>query len=346
MARSGLYKSDVKKARDSLVAQGKNPSVDAVRIALGNTGSKTTIHKYLRELEEDDGGADGRKASISEALQDLVARLATQLQDESNAQIDVLRSEYAEKERLQAGELAALEKELGIARAQLQHIDGTLQEEKAAHARTRETLQRETVARHTADQQVVDLKERLAENEAHRRSLEEKHQHAREALEHYRQSVKEQRDQDQRRHEQQIQQMQAEIRQLQQSLIVKQDDVTRLNQEGARLVADLSHVKSALYEQQARSRQLEQKLEALQAVEQHAKALEARLAEREIAISAQKEQFNAATAKAEGLFGQVRVLELALAAADAKLSAQQSVAAELRAYLDARNVAGDATKVK
>lgn len=56
---------------------------------------------------------------------------------------------------------------------------------------------------------------------------QEKHQHERDALEHYLASVKEQRDQDQRRHEQQIQQMQAEICQLQQSLIVKQDDVTR-----------------------------------------------------------------------------------------------------------------------
>lgn len=54
MARSGLYKSDVKKARDALIAHGKHPSVDAVRIALGNTGSKTTIHKYLKELEAED----------------------------------------------------------------------------------------------------------------------------------------------------------------------------------------------------------------------------------------------------------------------------------------------------
>ena len=55
MARSGLYKTDVQRARDALLAQGKRPSVDAVRVALGNTGSKTTIHRYLRELEEEVG---------------------------------------------------------------------------------------------------------------------------------------------------------------------------------------------------------------------------------------------------------------------------------------------------
>ena len=74
MARSGLYKSEVKRARDALLAKGTNPSVDAVRVELGNTGSKTTIHKYLKELEEEDGGAGGRKASISETLQNKIGR--------------------------------------------------------------------------------------------------------------------------------------------------------------------------------------------------------------------------------------------------------------------------------
>lgn len=54
MARIGVYKSDVKKARESLLAQGKHPSLDAVRIALGNTGSKSTIHRFLRELEAEE----------------------------------------------------------------------------------------------------------------------------------------------------------------------------------------------------------------------------------------------------------------------------------------------------
>jgi DNA-binding IclR family transcriptional regulator len=35
------------------MAQGQHPSIDAIRIALGNTGSKSTIHRYLKELEEE-----------------------------------------------------------------------------------------------------------------------------------------------------------------------------------------------------------------------------------------------------------------------------------------------------
>lgn len=52
----------------SLLAQGRYPSIDSVRIELGNTGSKATIHRYLKEIEEE-GGSVGTKVAVSEALQ-------------------------------------------------------------------------------------------------------------------------------------------------------------------------------------------------------------------------------------------------------------------------------------
>ncbi|WP_211455451.1 DNA-binding protein [Collimonas antrihumi] len=334
MARTGLYKSDVKKARNALLAQNTHPSVDAVRVALGNTGSKTTIHKYLKELDEESGGADGRKTSISEALQDLVARLAVQLQDEANLRIDAIQAQSAEKERQHAEAMAALRKEVEALSSQLQRTETAAHQETAEHGRIREALQAEMIARHTAEQQVADLKERLAENEAHRQSIEEKHKHAREALEHYRQSVKDQRDQDQRRHEQQIQQLQAEIRLLQQSLVVKQDEVTRLNQEGARLVADLSYAQKALYDQQSHGRQLEQKLEILRPIEQRCKTVEAQLVEKDTHIKELKRQAADALKQAAEFSQQVHRLELELTTAQAKLDAQQVATEQLRAYME------------
>ena len=87
MARGGIYKSEVLRARDKLLALGRYPSVDAVRQELGNTGSKTTIQRYLKEIEEEEGGKTGGKVAISEALQDLVARIAERLQVEAEARI-------------------------------------------------------------------------------------------------------------------------------------------------------------------------------------------------------------------------------------------------------------------
>ena len=94
MARGGLYKSDIQKARDTLRAQGKHPSVDAVRVALGNTGSKTTIHRYLKELEEEEGQGLGAKVAVSDALQDLVGRLSGRLHEEAEAVVVEARQRF------------------------------------------------------------------------------------------------------------------------------------------------------------------------------------------------------------------------------------------------------------
>ncbi len=61
MARGGINKAVVKKARQAILARGEHPSIDAVRIEMGNTGSKTTIHRYLKELDD---GASGVTAAL------------------------------------------------------------------------------------------------------------------------------------------------------------------------------------------------------------------------------------------------------------------------------------------
>src|SRR3546814_15190296 len=87
MARGGLYKSDVQKARATLLVQGKHPSIDALRVALGNTGSKTTIHRYLKELEEEEGASVGAKVAVSDALQDQIGRVAGRLTTNDGDQV-------------------------------------------------------------------------------------------------------------------------------------------------------------------------------------------------------------------------------------------------------------------
>jgi hypothetical protein len=85
MARTGLTKPQVRACRDQLLAEGRYPSVDAVRQALGNTGSKSTIHRYLKELAGEDTGLDsGRKrGDTARSLHALVEELAGRLHDEA-----------------------------------------------------------------------------------------------------------------------------------------------------------------------------------------------------------------------------------------------------------------------
>ncbi|MBI1773003.1 MAG: DNA-binding protein [Burkholderiales bacterium] len=336
MARTGLYKSEVEKARNNLLAQGRHPSVDAVRIALGNTGSKTTIHKYLKELEEENGGSADRKTSISDALLDLVARLAVQLEAEASNRIAELESQHSEKGHLHEAEVSALTAKNAAIQEKLDLTIAAIKQEIQSHEQTREALQSESIARHTLAQQVTDLKDRLVENEMHRQSLEEKHNHARDALEHYRSSVKEQRDQDIRRHEQQVQQLQAELRHLQQSLVLKQNEVTQLNQDGARLVAELSQAQKSLYEEKNQSRKTQNDLDAQRAIAQRAAQLEAQLIEKTARITDLLEQHAEALTQNKALDTQISCLQLELATTSAKLDAQQRMMDEFKTFLNAK----------
>jgi DNA repair exonuclease SbcCD ATPase subunit len=276
MARAGVYFSHIKRAQDALVADGRHPSIDAVRAALGNTGSKTTIHKYLREIEAEEGG---QKASASDAIQALVTQLTDQLQGEANTEVEVVRARTAELQGAHQHAQAALELQLVDVQQALEGVSRQLASTEQDLAGLKDQLRLEQIARHTAEQRSRDLGERLADSERHQASLEEKHRHARDSLEHFRTSSKEQREQENRRHEQQVQGLQAELRQAQLAASIKQEELTRLNKEAAALATELGARKQALHLEREAARSLARKVEQLQAGESRIAVLEAQLAE-------------------------------------------------------------------
>ena len=238
MARGGVNKAVVQIARTAILARGEHPSIDAVRIEMGNTGSKTTIHRYLKELDEVDSRRGVPREQIDDELTELVARLAQRLQEQAQEPIDRAQAHYEQlKVQLQAQLNEAQE-----ARAQLEQqleIQGTaLQQESASLDATRSMLQTEQTRNAALNQACSDFDLRLKDRDEQIRSLEEKHLHARDALEHYRNAVKEQREQDQRRHEGQLQQVQMELRQAQQSALVRQDEITQLHRDNERVLSE------------------------------------------------------------------------------------------------------------
>ena len=114
MARPGVYKWDVEKARNALLAQGKHPSIDAVRMALGNTGSRSTIHRCLKEIEADDASSPGGVVAVSDALQTLVAQLAERLHGEADARIAAAKLEHDATLATQREAHASLQRERAI----------------------------------------------------------------------------------------------------------------------------------------------------------------------------------------------------------------------------------------
>ena len=238
MARGGVNKAVVQTARLAILARGENPSIDAVRIEMGNTGSKTTIHRYLKEL---DGGLQ-RTEEVAEPidgeLAGLVSRLAQRLKEQAQEPIDQAREAFEHQRKT----LEALLDEAREANTELQQqyeIQSlALTQESEALLQTRSMLQTEQTRNAGLNQALADFELRLKDKDEQIRSLEEKHLHVRDALEHYRNAVKEQREQEQRRHEGQVQQIQMELRQAQQSALVRQDEITQLHRDNERVLTE------------------------------------------------------------------------------------------------------------
>lgn len=268
MARGGINKALVLKAREEVLKKGQNPSIDTIRIALGNTGSKSTIHRYLKELEEESAIRMDDTALLSQPIKELITRLASGLREEAQSIV----GKQTEKFEEQLQDLRAKNSELA------QALDALNKK----HTTQLETLERveievehKNAALHKSETNAAVLKQSeskltalLNEKQTQIQSLEEKHHHSREALDHYRQSVKEQRDQDQRRHEQQMQQLQGENHILNQTLSVKQTEITQLNKDNSRLISDLGATQKVARSLESTKERLERQVKTLTAIEQ------------------------------------------------------------------------------
>lgn len=255
MARGGINKALVQKARAALLARGVNPSIDAVRVELGNTGSKTTISRYMQELESVDVRPQADPNRLSDELTAMVGLLLKRLLEESNMTLEQERQQHEQA-------IAALNLRISNSEAELKQSKQITASRDAALATQAEelrtcqsSLQAELTRNARSSQNCADLELRVQEKDEQIRSLEEKHQHARDSLEHYRAAIKEQREQDQRRHDTQLQQSQQELLKLQQTLMVRQDEITRLARDNERLLSEArQHSKLALQNQDAQKR--------------------------------------------------------------------------------------------
>ncbi|WP_339456032.1 DNA-binding protein [Pseudomonas sp. EA_65y_Pfl1_P120] len=271
MARGGINKAVVQAARLALLARGENPSIDAVRIEMGNTGSKTTIHRYLKELDESETRLTITEAPIDDELGELVARLAQRLKEKAQEPIDLALVQFEQQKAALLAQIEALEEAHTQRKQQFDIQSAALAEESAALQTASTSLQAEQTRNAGLSQACSDYALRINDKDEQIRSLEEKHLHARDALEHYRNAIKEQREQEQRRHEGQLQQVQAELRQAQQSAMVRQDEITQLHRDNERLLIehrvtakDLAALQEQLRKDQAQQLKLSEQVSLIE----------------------------------------------------------------------------------
>ncbi|APC18315.1 hypothetical protein BLL42_22275 [Pseudomonas frederiksbergensis] len=236
MARGGINKALVHAARDALLARGLHPSIDLVRVELGNTGSKSTIQRYLKELNGTDAANHAPPPTVNKELLTLVNSLAERLTQQAQ---EAVAKEQEQIDRQQASytqERAQLRERLEQSLATIAHLTNQLEEQRQCERQLREQLQDSEGERQRLRQLVAGQQQILEERANQVQSLEDKHQHAREGLEHYRQEQLTQRGQELRRHDEQTDQLRKELRSLQNAQLAKQEELVHVYREHERLL--------------------------------------------------------------------------------------------------------------
>lgn len=243
MARAGITKYSVENARNTLISNGVNPSIDAIRVELGNTGSKTTISRYLKELEAEESVKLEDEALLSEGIKEIVAKLASKLHQEAKELVDKSETRFKETvDNLEANS-RVLTNQLNEQTTQLEESESLNNQLSVSNQSLQNEIEALRAKINDSNSRNRELTSVLQEKGEQIDTLRESHQHTRDSLVYYRESVKEQREQELRQHEQQVQQLQGEIRQLNQTLIVKQTDITNLNIDNSRHVTELTNLR-------------------------------------------------------------------------------------------------------
>lgn len=190
MSRSGINKTDVQTARSAIIARGENPSIDAIRIELGNTGSKSTIHRLMREL--DGPTRDTSSTPIDDELNSLVARLAQRLKGQAQEQVNEAKARLdAEKQTLR-DELSSVERrladlierhaaqttKLGTQTATLLETQKALQTEQKENARLTQAAHDSAARLQDKDDQIQTLKDQHLQSHTQCALLQERLQNA------------------------------------------------------------------------------------------------------------------------------------------------------------------------
>ena len=239
MARTGISQFDVEKAYKSLTSQGvNNPSIDAIRAELGNTGSKTTISKYLKDIKKTRTNGTLTEVKVSDAIGHLVSQLAARLNAEANKTIEDMEQAFDKERKSWNQEKSGLEESLSQATEQNKALSDNIHSLQAKL----NTASRESEQLNTELQGIQsDLKELTAvcgQKDERIIDLEKSLQHSYDNLSHFRESAKEQRDQQERKHAEEVSGLRAEQRKLGQTIASQQSELTQLNRQNAELITE------------------------------------------------------------------------------------------------------------
>lgn len=201
--KQGVTFEAIAAAADALQAKGQEPTIDRIRLALGGTGSNTTISKYLNQWRTQSIASQEDKALPPDTVQAAVKRVWQELQQEAQTAIDQAKTEAVQQIEValkQAGETEARYKALQQAHHQLSEAYQKLSAEKELLLLDMKSLQQDHTVLTTQHQSLEERHHELQQSaaqqlsqwgEAHRTEIVRLENQSRQQAEAHRQLVDE-----------------------------------------------------------------------------------------------------------------------------------------------------------
>ena len=243
MGRAGILFSHVAKAAAKLVADGKNPTVDNVREALGGTGSKSTIAPMLKrwKAEHTEDIVEAELGVPAELLQ-AIKGVYDKLQGDVQQQLSI--AEDAHQAALQAAtdrtnQLVADNRALTDTSRTL---SAELTQAKDALARLQTEQQALNVTLATVQSGNAGMQQRLTDRAAEIAAVNQQLSQSRVQFEHYQEATAHQRSEERQAAEQRIARLEQDLASAQRQTAVQQStigqqeaQITRLAEENTQL---------------------------------------------------------------------------------------------------------------
>ncbi len=246
MARAGILYSHVVKAAEKVLADGKNPTVDSVREALGSTGSKSTIAPLLKrwkaEHEEDvveveTGVPAELLLAVKGVYEKLQADVAQQLEQAREAQRIALQAAADRLQQSETDNRNLTQTKLALAADLAQTKDELAQLRAEHHSRA--------VAMATLESDNAGLRERLADRAAEVGALNQQLNLTRQQFEHYQEAAATQRAEERQAAEQRVARQEQDLAGARQQLQRQQASLSQQEMQITQLSAEQRRAQAA-----------------------------------------------------------------------------------------------------
>jgi chromosome segregation ATPase len=274
MARAGITYSEVAKAAARLSAEGKNPTVDTVREALGGTGSKSTIAPMLKRWKtEHQEQVLAHDTGLPADLLQSVKGLYEHLQQEANLKVQAVQATMATTQREFAERLKTATETTAVLVKERDALQSLLTQERARSVHLAEANHALQVACTKAEMEASGLAQRLTDRQNEVENMHRQLEQARTQFEHYQEATAAQRADERREAEQRYGRLEQELTETRRTLSAQQQALVQcaaraeqLGRDHTRLQNDLAGVQEAHQRTLAEHRELGQQFHMQSAV--------------------------------------------------------------------------------